>query len=146
MIISRPVRDEEFRAAWSARHDYCQACGVHGNNAAWPGLSSHHIVKPGRSDECVNLLRLCGTCHSLAELLTVRVNGQALPRLPWEVCCTLKMLREPEEFDSHRLATLAKRLTLDLPPVPLVIEMMYRKNRPWDESHFGSGNFVRPSA
>jgi hypothetical protein len=145
VIISRPVRDEAFRTAWSSRHDFCQACGVRGRDSLWPHLSSHHIIKAGRSDEGVNLLRLCGQCHSLAELLTIKVDGQPLPTLGWKICCTLKLIREPEEFDCHRLATLARRLTLDLPPIPLAIEMLYRRNRPWDQSHFASGNFVRPS-
>jgi hypothetical protein len=145
MIISRPVRDEEFRKAWSARHDFCQACGLHVSAMPFPGISTHHLVKAGRSDEGTNLLRLCGQCHSLAELLTVKVGGTTLPTLGWKICCTLKMLREPEEFDCHRLATLARRLTLDLPPIPLAIETLYRQNRPWDQSHFASGNFVRPS-
>jgi hypothetical protein len=55
MILSRPVRDEEFRKAWSARHDFCQACGLHVSAMPFPGVSSHHIVKAGRSDEGTNL-------------------------------------------------------------------------------------------
>jgi hypothetical protein len=145
MIICRPVRDVEFRKAWSARHDHCQACGLHVSAMPFPGGSVHHIIKAGRSDECVNLLKLCGRCHDLAELLTIKVDGRPLPTLGWRTCCTLKMLREPEEFDCHRLATLASRYTLDLPPVPLAIEVMYRRNRPWDAGRFGSGGFVRPS-
>lgn len=145
MIISRPIRDEEFRAAWSARHAHCQACGLHARDMPFPGASTHHIIKAGRSDEGTNLLRLCGRCHNLAELLTIKVDGKSLPTLGWKICCTLKMVREPEEFDRRRLATLAKRLEIELPPIPLATETMFRRNRPWDARRFASSDLVECS-
>jgi hypothetical protein len=145
VIISRPIRDEELRAVWSAQHTYCQACGVHARDAPWPGLSTHHIIKPGRSDEPCNLLRLCARDHDLAELKAVRVKGTLLPKLPWPVCCSLKAIREAEASDPVRLATLAKRLEIELPPIPRLIEAEFRRNRPWDGKRFASDEFLTPS-
>lgn len=141
MITSRtnPVRDTDFREEWSSRHWYCQACGVHARDAerAGPfGLSCHHIIKPGRSDEACNLLRLCQTCHDLAELRNVKRNGILLPKLPWPVCLTLKKTREAQEFNLARCLELMRHGPLELPPVPEEIEALFRKNRPWDKARF----------
>jgi hypothetical protein len=149
MIVSSPVRDEEFRKAWSAQHPYCQACGLHAREAQvlYPQmpLSVHHIIKPGRSDEACNLLKLCLRCHDLAELKAVRVKGTLLPKLPWPVCCSLKAIREAEAYDPVRLATLAKRLEIELPPIPRLIEAEFRRNRPWDGKRFASDECLTPS-
>lgn len=131
-----PVRDDKGRRAWAERHDYCQACGLPAHEAErrhLVGLTTHHISKFRRSDEPCNFLRLCMTCHDLAELRAVRVGGVLLPTLPVPVCLTLKMVREPAEFDLDRLRALAGR-AWDPEPVPDVIETEFRRwhpGEPW---------------
>jgi hypothetical protein len=104
-------------------HDRCAACGIPGLNALsdrWPpGLQTHHIIKPGRSDEPCNLLRLCERCHRLAEGERVP-RGRALywPTLPLAVCLALKLAADPEEWNPERLAVLAHRTLPELAPIP----------------------------
>lgn len=142
MISVHPVRDEAFRKLWSERHRYCQACGVRADKAAWPGLSVHHIIKRGRSDEACNLLKLCSNCHAAAETQEVQVAGSAWPLLPWRVCLTLKAVREHTEFHPARLAELASVEGLDMAKIPRRVEEAFRENRPWDKAHFAPDYLV----
>lgn len=132
---SRPVRDVAARQTWALQHSHCQGCGLPGIEAARQvmGLTCHHIIKPGRSDEPCNFLLLCQRCHDLAELRTIRdTQGRALPTLPWPVCLTLKRYREPECFDLARCLELRQTGAIELPPIPAFLEAHYRARRPWD--------------
>lgn len=131
-VKANPVRDPEARQAWAYRHPYCTACGIDAVAAyreRWPGLECHHIVKPGREDSACNLLRLCHRCHSLAEGLSIRVDGVLLPKLPLAVCLTIKLVRNPDEFDAVRLAQLYHRALPEMEPIPAVIEAEYVRRR-----------------
>ncbi len=132
-------KDENFYFEWRLRHKYCQVCGVNRSQALFRDcapLSCHHVVKPGRSHEATNLLMLCNTCHTLAELQAVRRGGILLPKLPLAVCLTVKRLREPHEFDPARLAELFGRNLPDPEPIPAVFEADFRRRRPGDRSLF----------
>jgi hypothetical protein len=136
------VKDPEFYAEWALSHDHCQACGIPAREAAfqrWPGLSTHHMVKFKRSDEACNLLRLCKRCHDLAEGLTIRERGVLYPTLRLPVCLTLKLSREPGDFDAERLRVLYGRPLPDMQPVPEVIEAEFRRWRPWEPPAFIPG-------
>lgn len=131
----RPVRDPEMYRAWALEHPWCQACGIDAASAhaeRWPGLSTHHIVKAGRSDERCNLLRLCKRCHDLAELLTVKGgDGRELPRLTLAVCLAVKRDRDPGDWAPGRLAELRYPMALPAPaPVPAFLEEEYRRRLP----------------
>ena len=125
-------KDETLYRDWSHAHTWCQACGRTRRACDFRGLSTHHICKPFRSHEACNLLRLCGQCHDAAEGLRVPCDGDYLPRLGVEICATIKLIREPEEFDGKRLIILLGR-SFDLEPIPDAIEEMYRGNRPRDK-------------
>lgn len=116
-VKSHPVRDVAGRREWEVRHNWCQSCGVSKDRAPWPGLSTHHVVRQGRSDEKTNWLRLCHRCHQRAEGLTVRVNGVVLPKLTLANCLYLKRHHDPEEFDERRLAELYHQ-ALPIPESP----------------------------
>lgn len=128
-----PSKDKDFYKAWSLRHTWCQACGVSQCRAPWPGLSTHHFVKPHRAHEAPVLLRLCDPCHRAAEGLTVRLeDGTVMPKLTIGICRTLKLVREPEEVNDERAAQLFGRNLPDHEPIPVFYEYRYRKNRPRD--------------
>jgi hypothetical protein len=135
----RARRDPVLYARYAARHNYCQACGIPCVQAVrqrWPGLSRHHLVKAGRSDEDCNLLVLCQRCHDLAEGLRIRVAGALLPNLPLAVCLAIKQVRDPAAFDAVRLAVLRGRPLPDPLPIPAFIETEYRQWRPTDRTRF----------
>lgn len=115
------VKDPAFYAAWAQAHRKCHACGIPTSKAKsmrWPGLSTHHIIKPGRSDEACNLLRLCQRDHDLAEGRSIRVNGNLLPKLSIGICLSLKKECSPGEWDPERLAWLFGKSLPDLEPIP----------------------------
>lgn len=129
------VDDPVLYADWAALRPWCQACGIGSREAVrlrWPGLSRHHVVKAGRSDEPTNLLMLCRRCHDLAEGLSVREHDVLLPTLRLGVCLTLKALRDPQEYDPERLARLLHRPLPPLLPVPRAIASEYHRRRPWE--------------
>lgn len=127
------IKDEDFYEGWSRLHDYCMACGIGNAKAAFRdggiSLSTHHIIKPGRSDERCNLLRLCRRDHDLAELLTVTVSSVALPTLPIAVCLTIKKLREPHDHDPERLAELYGVRLPDPQPIPAFLAREWARRR-----------------
>jgi hypothetical protein len=131
---SRGGAADSFYREWAINHPYCMACGD--GEPPWPGLSTHHLVKSGRSHEAANLLRLCGVCHDLAEGGRVREGGELLPQLTLAVCLTLKMVRDGEAWDAKRLRQL-RGMNLPVPAeVPAAVERMYRGNRPFDRGRF----------
>lgn len=129
---SRPVRDPTLYREWALAHPFCQACGIGAAMAAqlrWPGLSTHHIVKQGRSDEPTVLLRLCQRDHDLAEGKTIRVSGAVYPKLTIGICLALKFASEPHEFDPARLQRLRGSLLPELEPIPAFLEQEWRRFR-----------------
>jgi hypothetical protein len=134
-----PVCDVAFRHAWARAHPYCQVCGLGGRDATpdFPfGLQTHHLVKFGRSDEAVNLLKVCHVCHLRIELRPVRVRGMLLAVLPLGVCLTLKAVRDQPDWDPARLTTLFGRRLPELLPVPGDVEAEFRRRRPRDGDLF----------
>lgn len=94
-------KDESAYRAWGARRHYCYHCGTPRN------LTTHHIVKQGRSHDAANLVRLCIECHNLAEGLTVRDSrGEVRPKLTLGKCLALKSMYDPDEYDPVRLQEL----------------------------------------
>lgn len=131
-------KDEGFYREWGAEHAYCHVCGISESQARriwWPGLSSHHIVKAGRSHEACNLLRLCDLHHRLAEGAQVREGGELLPKLTLAICLTVKMIRDPGAWNPERLTQLFRRNLPDLEPIPPVFESEYRMRR-WRDTQF----------
>ena len=125
----KPVRDKVAYDRYFADHQYCQACGVPAHRAPWPGLSRHHICKPGRSDEPCNLIVICDRDHSLAEGRAIRVDGVLLPLLPLGVILAIKLLRTPDEWDADRLAQLYRRNLPDMEDIPAFIHEEWKRWR-----------------
>lgn len=97
---ANPVRDLAARRLWAADRRHCYACG--GGLA----LQTHHVAKPGRSDEVANLMRLCLWCHGSAEGETVVRFGERQPKLTFSHCLWLKRAHDPHEWNPERLAVL----------------------------------------
>lgn len=134
-----PCKDKAVYAAWGARHQWCQACGVPASLAEFPGLSTHHWIKQHRAFEGCVQLRLCHRCHQAAEGLTVKVRGAPWPKLTIGVCRTLKLVRESEEYNEARCRQLRGSAIPNFEPIPDVIELSYRSHRPWDRVRFFGG-------
>jgi len=104
------VRDRATLRQWAQRHEYCQVCGIGWGGARWAGLAglqTHHIIKPGRSDEPCNLLRVCGRCHRIIEGERVPDgHGGHWPRLTLAHVLYCKREHDPEEYDPDRLTVL----------------------------------------
>lgn len=133
-MTAPPVHDANFYTRWNRRHDFCAACGRSGT---YGNLTSHHIVKQGRSDEACNLLRVClHPCHDLAEGLDVRgdrkfvwlgeppdmrcemVKGDLLPKITLAVALSMKRLADPKEYNAERLQELRGCRLPDPEPIP----------------------------
>ena len=113
-------KDEDAYKEWGAVRTRCAACNRTARQA-WPGLTTHHIVKAGRSHDPCNLLRLCQRCHDLAEVLDVRgEDGELLPKLTLTICLTLKMRADPQEYDAARLEELYRKPLPDPEPIPFI--------------------------
>lgn len=131
---SHPVKDPVLYRDWAFAHPFCQACGIGATMAArlrWPGLSTHHMVKQGRSDEPTVLLRLCQRDHDLAEGRTVKApGGEPYPILTLGVCLSLKLASEPHDLDLPRLLKLRGCALPDFEPIPAFLqEEWYRFRR-----------------
>lgn len=128
---------DEFYALWAFQHSHCQACGVSEHQAVRLNggvpLSTHHLIGGvGRSHEACNLIRLCLTCHDLAEGKE-RVDSSGVRRSPLSTgqMLALKLDREPEEFNLARLAELAGH-AVEVEQVPEWLSELYFANRPWE--------------
>lgn len=133
----RPVRDTKARSAWAARQDpHCQACGKPIWECDFRGLQVHHVARFKRADEPTNLLLLCAVCHGLHHDDAIRVNGHLLEKLTIQDMIAVKRARAPEEFDLARLLALLGWASVDLGPVPLMLEQEFRERRPWDVERF----------
>lgn len=99
----KPIRDWKANRAWADQRTHCQLCQ---KLPYWPGLSVHHIVKFGRSDEPTNFLLLCHRCHELAEGLNC---SKEMPKFRLGHALALKALVDPDEFDLERLGDLYGR-------------------------------------
>ena len=95
---------------WAERHDYCQVCGIDKRATRWgrlAGLQTHHIIKPGRSDEPCNLLRVCERCHWIVEGERVPDDqGGHYPKLALAHVLHCKREHDPHEYDPDRLTLL----------------------------------------
>jgi hypothetical protein len=109
-IKSCPVKNLKTVRDWAARHDYCQVCLISERAARWrrlTGLQTHHIIKPGRSDEACNLLRVCEQCHRIIEGERVPDNqGGYFPKLTLAHVLHCKRELDPHEYDPDRLTVL----------------------------------------
>lgn len=123
---TNPSKDENAYREWSARRVFCYACGYPGD---WLPLQTHHIVKPGRSHDACNLVRLCHRDHCLAEGLDVREFGKLLPKLTIGMCLTLKQHMDPDEYDAARLEQLRGSRLPDAEPIPEYFLEQYAKRR-----------------
>lgn len=109
-IKSCPVKNRKVVGRWAATHDYCQVCLISERAARWrrlTGLQTHHIIKPGRSDEPCNLLRVCERCHRIIEGERVpdRKAGH-FPKLTLAHVLHCKRELDPHEYDPDRLTVL----------------------------------------
>ena len=138
------------RQQYTASRNWCLVCGITGNKASWPGLSCHHLIIPGRSDEETNYAVLCAQCHNIVHGGRVRVGGELLPSLSTSSMLAVKEEREPELFDMKRLVALYRGQAasdrgarpLDFAPIPLYYDRLYQRQCPHkrpDEwlRHFG---------
>lgn len=124
------VKSRDLYAAFAADHPHCQICGVHQLLAPWPGLSRHHIIKPGRSDEHCNLLMLCHFDHLLCEGQTIRIDGVTMPKITLGMVLLIKATDEPELWNPIRLLELSGRACLpDLEFLPDELTEVYRTGR-----------------
>ncbi len=107
---SCPVKSRKTVRQWAERHDFCQVCGIDQRAAWWArcaGLQTHHIIKPGRSDEPCNLLRVCPQCHRIIEGERVPDNhGNHYPPLTLAHVLHCKREHDPHEYDPDRLTVL----------------------------------------
>ena len=89
---------------------YCQVCGIGQFATRWArrtGLQTHHIIKPGRSDEPCNLLRVCEQCHRIVEGERVpHDKGGHYPKLTLAHVLHCKREHDPHEYDLDRLTVL----------------------------------------
>ncbi len=109
---SKPIKDARGYALWNLRQRHCAACGIPkavADSRYGFALTTHHIVKSGRSDEPGNLLRLCWRCHQCAENQPQLTAGIVYPILTLANCLWLKRLRNPGEFDIARVRVLLHR-------------------------------------
>lgn len=115
---------DEFYQRWALDHPFCAACG------RTDSLTSHHIVKQGRSHEACNLLRLCQhPCHDLAEGLDILPRA-LFPKLTIGHCLALKWINDPAEYDAARLQELRSSRLPDPEPVPEWFLAQLRRARP----------------
>ncbi len=123
---SRPVKDKEVYDQYARDHYWCEFCGVSATQAPFKddcggvGLSRHHIIKPGRSDEPTNLIVACQRDHSLCEGLLIRDarTGLLFPKLTLGIVLSVKKLRSPLLFNFGRLQELYGCNLPDFEPVP----------------------------
>jgi hypothetical protein len=124
---ANPTQDEEFYRRWRQDHWFCQVCGIEDWNAvkfrSGP-TTAHHLVKPGRSHESCNLIKLCTRDHDLAENRDWRgwINGQPIdyPHLTLGMLLTAKQRTEPQDIDIPRLEALWGRMGIELEPLPQI--------------------------
>ena len=115
---SHPIHDKERAWRWGQEHEACAACwayiGMFGVM-----LENHHIIKTGRSDEELNLLRLCRRCHKLAEGERIRDDeGNLLPHITLAIALTLKMESDIEHWRPKRLEELRHSCLPNPEPIP----------------------------
>ena len=146
---SRPVKDKELYDRYAMEHPYCQCCGVSASSAPFQehcggvGLSRHHIVKPGRSDEETNLFVCCYRDHSLCEGLMIRDTrtGELFPKLTLGIVLSLKKLRDQHSYNFGRLEELYGCALPDLEPIPQFLTDEWC-NRHGSKTSLGSYAFV----
>lgn len=113
---SNPLKDEVAYGTWALQNRFCWACGIPYYKAGQVNrqLSTHHIIKSGRSDEFCNLMRLCRRCHDSAE-------GQEFPnwtQLELGIALSIKKAMDPHAWNPERMAELYHKELPDLIPIP----------------------------
>ncbi len=121
------VRDPEVCRDYAVTRRYCEVCGTPEAQAAWPGLSVHHLCQGAvRSDEICNLLVVCAICHGLAHGQTIRVGGIPLPQLTKGVMFMAKKLRDPANWNEARLEELRRQACPALEAIPEYFARLWR--------------------
>jgi hypothetical protein len=132
-------KDEKWYKRWCLSHPYCHFCGVPADKAEWPGLSTHHMVKPHRSHESCVLIRACHRDHQLCEGQELQLPHGLQRPLSLGVVLSVKLFRDsdrPEDWNPDRLMAIRGQCLPDLEPIPAFLESEYRFWRPWDGVHF----------
>lgn len=127
-----PVKNADLYQQYRERYTYCQICGIPDQEAQfyrWPGLSTHHIIKAGRSDELTNLLRLCQFCHdSCHNIINKDIQRNfAWPRFTLGIQLAIKQLRNPEMFCPERLSQLYHKNLPDLEIIPEMVVVEWQR-------------------
>lgn len=125
---SSPVKDSEAYSQWNAAHVFCMCCGIQMNQNPYRVLTTHHIIKSGRSDEPCNLLRLCwqpchmaceGSISRIEEPINPHIHGfkpkfKLYPVLKLGHALWLKKNRDPKNWNPERLEVLYHKALPDL--------------------------------
>ena len=124
---SYPVKDKAALEQFAVDQQRCACCWIGVNPFLSRKLEIHHLIKQGRSDERCNLLRLCNECHRLAEMESIRENGDLLPKLTLGMCLWLKL---ESDYGHHDLRRLTELYHKRLPECELLPdEHMDRRNK-----------------
>jgi hypothetical protein len=126
-------KDEVFYREWCAARTTCHVCGIDAYRATsfrYPGLSTHHVVKPHRAHEACNLIRCCQRCHDLAEgrVMMGWLNGVRVQyeRLTVGMCLTVKLREEPWDADAQRLEEIYGQRLPAPEPLPMLLLAEYQ--------------------
>jgi len=135
--MKRPTAAERrtlnaFRDEWPICWACCWSPGVPDDTGMrWPGLETHHLIKPGRRNERWNLARLCHLCHMLAEgervTIVHRQRRVALPKLDLAHLLWLKRRLDPKHYDRRAMASASLRLL----PRPKKPPAWFNRQRCW---------------
>lgn len=152
-------KSKAFYTEWNKQHSQCMVCGIRSRLAGWirwPGLSTHHIVKPGRAHEATNLIRMCHRCHNLAEgqRYSGHINGKPFvwERITIPMVLWCKIRSEPEVVNLDRLNEL-QGCYLEA-PTPVYSELLWEWNDrlltkdqtglAWSHTNLPHDKIVRP--
>ena len=124
------LKDPEAYAYFSLTRQACHLCGIplRFSQRQWGrALTNHHIIKPGRSDDICNLLRLCQRCHDSAEGRDVVYSGVRYPKISIGVCLFLKKISEPGNYDQKRLEILFGKNLPQMEKIPSIYSQEWRR-------------------
>lgn len=95
------IKSVNHRRKWAKLFGgHCFCCGTRDN------LETHHIVKRPKSDEWVNLVRLCLFCHLRAEGSVVVTNAGRMMPLSLGQVLWLKRRCDMSNYNRDRLEEL----------------------------------------
>jgi len=119
--LTEPVHDVQRRLDWARDKDRCMVTGKTPRQlqraGVWPNwLETHHIVKPGRSDEECNFFRVSALFHKIIEGERIpHPKGGYYPPITLANVLWLKQKHDPENYDPQRLMQLWGRASLPEP-------------------------------